>query len=490
MSPLTLDGAASLPPTVNLHVVGHCNFSCGYCYARFEQAKTFLPLPAARTILAQLAASGVRRITFAGGEPTLHPDLEALLRECARLGLIASLVTNGSRLDRDRCRRLFPWLRWLVLSCDSAERETNDRLGRRLRNDAIGQAARVEQAAAWLREWNAHRAPRDHVRLKLNVVVTAHNAHEDIGPWLEALRPERAKLLQCLVVPGENDDAESLRCSDEAFEAYHRRASASGSVTVVAETSDALLDSYAMIDPRGRFRQARAGGYVQSSLAHEVGVAAAWAQVGGCDLARFHARGGEYEDGEPSRANAHPVIAIEGLDGSGKSTVVQALARRLGAAVVGCPPTRLRAARAAADALPPAERRAWYWSANREAMADAAEHVFRGESVVMDRSFASTAAYGAAELDRSATPADVPRCVARPDLLVFLSVPEAERQRRLLGRGGTVTVEEQRLSQDDAFRRRVLDGYLALGARAIDASRPIAAIVDEVAALAEAVGLP
>ena len=71
---------------------------------------------------------------------------------------------------------------------------------------------------------------------------------------LKTVRPERVKLLQCCIVPGENDDAEHLRCPDGAFEAYRARAArlrASG-VTVVAERSGELLDSYAMVDPRVR----------------------------------------------------------------------------------------------------------------------------------------------------------------------------------------------------------------------------------------------
>jgi len=168
----TVSPSHCLPPTVNMHIVGHCNYRCGYCYARFEKSKTFLPLPEARRILAELKRHGATRITFAGGEPTLHPDLESMLRICAELGLVTSLVTNGSLLDRDTCRRLFPWLRWLVISCDSHVRATNDLLGRKLRRDLLGQPARVDEIVGWLKEWNAHRPVEEQVRLKMNIVVT------------------------------------------------------------------------------------------------------------------------------------------------------------------------------------------------------------------------------------------------------------------------------------------------------------------------------
>src|SRR5262249_6366782 len=159
------------------------------------------------------------------------------------------------------------------------------------------------------------------------------NVHEDPSEWLARLCPERVKLLQCCIVPGENDDAEHLRCPDDAFEEYRARAARLGAagVTVVAERSGELMASYAMIDPLGRFRQAGDEGYVESAPIAEVGVPHAWAQVGGCDMARFLARGGDYASGQPCRGARVPIVAIEGLDGSGKSTVVRALAARLGA---------------------------------------------------------------------------------------------------------------------------------------------------------------
>jgi radical S-adenosyl methionine domain-containing protein 2 len=467
-----------LPPTVNMHIVGHCNFRCAYCYARFETAKRFLPLPDARLILAQLRDEGARRITFAGGEPTLHPDVEEMLRACAASGLVTSLVTNGS-LERDACRRIFPWLRWLVISCDSSSRRTNDLLGRRAKVDALGQVARVERIVGWAHEWNARRPESERLRLKINMVVTSINAHEDPSEWLARLRPERVKLLQCSIVPGENDDAESLRCADDAFEGYRARLArvAHEGVVVVAERSGELLDSYAMVDPLGRFRQARGDAYVVSAPIAEVGVARAWGEVGGCDMARFRARGGDYDPGAPCSDVRAPIVAIEGLDGSGKSTVARALAARLGASVVKSPPSRTLHERAAADELPASERRDWYWRANREAMKDATDLVFQGTPVVMDRCFASTAAYGAAELGTVATLAEARRDVPRPDLVFLLSIAEGERRRRLRGRGGSPTKEEGRLSHDGAFRNRVLGGYAALGARSVDATGTVDDVV-------------
>lgn len=475
----------ALPPTVNLHIVGHCNYNCGYCYARFEQAKTFMPAAVARDILAKLRAEGVTRITFAGGEPTLHPDLVDILRACAEFDLTTSLVTNGSRLDRNACRRLFPLLRWLVLSCDSHTRETNDRLGRRLRVDPVGQPTRVDQIAGWVREWNAHRPEDERVRLKINLVVTSLNVEEDPSDWLLSLQPERVKLLQCCILPGENDDAGHLRCDADSFERYRARLTRleAAGVTVVAEREDDLLDSYAMVDPLGRFRQGRRDGYVHSQPISAVGVRAAWHEVGGCDLELFRARGGEYAAGPPSRGLRHPIVGIEGLDGSGKSTVAYALAARLEATVVSSPPARMLEERAAADASPAGVRRAWYWKAGIETMRDATDLVFAAAAVILDRCHVSTAVYSAAEQGRVASRADIPRDPPLPDLIVFLALPEEQRRRRLLRRGSALTAEEDRLASDDEFRQRVVDGYGAMSDVRVDAGLAVGQVVDRVIAL-------
>ena len=161
-------------------------------------------------------------------------------------------------------------------------------------------------------------------------------------------------------------------------------------------------------------------------------------------------------------ANGTHWIAVEGLDGCGKSTMVNLLADVLDAVVVNNPPHHMRDERKIADKLSNDERRAWYLSANREAARIAITTLEKGRSVVMDRSVASTLAFGDAENGQvtDCWPTDIPR----PDLLVLLQVSESERRRRCNSRGKTPTKEERKLEKEDAFRNRILNGYIALGA--------------------------
>ena len=132
----------------------------------------------------------------------------------------------------------------------------------------------------------------------------------------------------------------------------------------------------------------------------------AWSDVGGFDAERFDARGGDYEPGLPAGGSAPYWIAIEGLDGSGKSTMVSALAKAIDAQVVTNPPVNMTAERRDADQRPDAERRAWYRAANEAAAREALAVLATGRPVVMDRSHATTLAFAAAEDGRVAAAND------------------------------------------------------------------------------------
>lgn len=294
--------AVKLPPTVNIHCIGSCNYDCHFCYARFENSKVLLPLPDCQGILALLPNAGVRKLTFAGGEPTLHPDLRQMLAQARELGLVSALVTNGSKIDEKWCAEFLPEIRWLVLSLDSADPETCQRIGRHPKQGTIDHPAHIAWVAGMVNEWNSANS-KSEVLLKINIVVTALNAAEDPSDFLLRLRPRRVKLLQCAVRPGENDDAVSLRCTDEQFAAYSARLDGlrAAGIVVVTEFEEEQRNSYAMIDPRGRFFQSDASGRLTTGRPIlTVGVSQAWQDVGGYDARKFVARGGLYDTGLPA----------------------------------------------------------------------------------------------------------------------------------------------------------------------------------------------
>jgi MoaA/NifB/PqqE/SkfB family radical SAM enzyme len=82
-----------------------CNLSCKYCN---EYDKTSQPVPTAVMLrrIDQLAALGTTAVTFSGGEPLLHPELEALAAHVRQRGMIAGLITNGYLLTTERIENL------------------------------------------------------------------------------------------------------------------------------------------------------------------------------------------------------------------------------------------------------------------------------------------------------------------------------------------------------------------------------------------------
>lgn len=290
--------SVALPPSVNFHLWEPCNMRCRFCFATFQDVKQtvlprgHLPRDQSLAVVGQLAAAGFDKITFAGGEPTLCPWLGELIELAKQRGLTTMLVTNGSRL-------LAPgWLDthgshldWVVLSIDSADPRTHERLGRSI----AGQAGRALAVAHYLAI--AAELRRRNVRLKVNTVVTAENADDDMGDLLLALGPERWKVLQVLPIGGQNDGTvESLLIDEPTFRRYcarHQRVADAG-IAIVPEDNEDMTGSYAMVDPAGRFFDNTAGHYRYSRSILSVGVADAWQDIR-FDTQRFEERGGVYD---------------------------------------------------------------------------------------------------------------------------------------------------------------------------------------------------
>jgi thymidylate kinase len=147
-------------------------------------------------------------------------------------------------------------------------------------------------------------------------------------------------------------------------------------------------------------------------------------------------------------------IALEGLDGTGKSTVAAALARRLGAELLRTPPAALAPVRPLIDEAfesSPTARQLFYAATVAEASDRARRTLDTGRSVVIDRYWFSTVAYARVRegsLDLSVVE---PRLL-RPHLTVFLELEEPLRHRRVRTRGATAA-DERSLVTGEALAR-------------------------------------
>src|SRR6185437_7046738 len=97
--------SASHPVLAQIVPIRRCNLAATYCN---EYDKDSPPVPTAEMLcrIDKLGELGTSIITFSGGEPTLHPDLDLLIRRVRERGAIATIITNGYFLVPDRIKRL------------------------------------------------------------------------------------------------------------------------------------------------------------------------------------------------------------------------------------------------------------------------------------------------------------------------------------------------------------------------------------------------
>ena len=109
---------------LRLSVTDRCNYRCVYCMDpdfRYMPKRQLLSLSEYVTVARVCASLGIEKLRITGGEPTLYPQLNALIAELGRLefGDLA-MTTNGSLLQHmplEQWRR--QGLRRITLSLDS-----------------------------------------------------------------------------------------------------------------------------------------------------------------------------------------------------------------------------------------------------------------------------------------------------------------------------------------------------------------------------------
>ncbi len=87
------------PVMAHVVVTRRCNLSCGYCH-EYDKVSAPVPFDTMRARLRHLADLGTVLVTLTGGEPLLHPDLVAIVREVRTLGMTPAMNTNAYLLTR------------------------------------------------------------------------------------------------------------------------------------------------------------------------------------------------------------------------------------------------------------------------------------------------------------------------------------------------------------------------------------------------------
>ncbi|MFC5220476.1 radical SAM/SPASM domain-containing protein [Streptomyces coerulescens] len=91
----------AVPEFLELEITGRCQLTCpSLCYAMAGPAETDGSMTGDdwKRLLTEAASIGVKKVQFIGGEPTLHPEFEALVHRALAHGLGVQVYSNLYRV--------------------------------------------------------------------------------------------------------------------------------------------------------------------------------------------------------------------------------------------------------------------------------------------------------------------------------------------------------------------------------------------------------
>jgi len=213
---------------LRISVTDRCNFRCLYCMP--EAGLDWLPKAQILSyeeiaeVVRQLAPAGIRRLRITGGEPTIRPDLETLIRYVKGIPGIedVALSTNGVKLVERAVRYREAGLDRVNMSADSLRQ---DRIAEIARRDLGFNPIRALEAAE-----SAGLAP-----VKVNVVVMRGINDDEIGDFarLTLSHPWHVRFIELMPV-GELKDLEWKHVVSSA-EVLERCDGALGGIGATAE---------------------------------------------------------------------------------------------------------------------------------------------------------------------------------------------------------------------------------------------------------------
>jgi len=251
--------AAAAPRSVRVSLTDRCDLACLYCRPSRSDGylESRLDDGAWRAMLEGLAAAGVRRVRFTGGEPLLFRSLEAVVAHAVELGFEdVAVTTNATRLAARAALLRAAGLQRITISLDSLDAARFARLTRGGRLDEV--LAGVDAALA---------ARFDEV--KLNAVVLRGENDAELADlvrfaWARGIVP---RFLEVMPV------GEGARLVPDRLVTMRE---------MRAQLAPLLVDDTAVADPdRGPARYVAADGFVRPCLSKDDGASARLAAEAG-----------------------------------------------------------------------------------------------------------------------------------------------------------------------------------------------------------------
>src|SRR5688572_20523941 len=104
---MVLEGLLSTKHPLLAHIIPtrRCNLTCGYCN-EYDDFSPPIPIDTMLRRIDLLAGLRTAVVTLSGGEPLLHPQVEAIIGRIRHHGMIAGVITNGYLLTPQKIRAL------------------------------------------------------------------------------------------------------------------------------------------------------------------------------------------------------------------------------------------------------------------------------------------------------------------------------------------------------------------------------------------------
>ena len=262
----------------NWHITERCNYSCKFCFSKWERPyEIWKDEAAVEKLLTMISRSGQAevfraitsssgdlqpRINFVGGEPLiLGEKLDSYIKIAKSLGIGTSMITNASLLMKHIM--VVKHLDLIGISIDSLSHDTNLAIGRCDSSRRTMSEECLINLVSQIREIN------ELIDIKFNIVVNEHNWEQCLVSRLLLLNPAKIKIFKQLPFGKERG------ISDTQFNHFLMR-NETEHESIFIEGNEDMRNSYLMIDPMGRFFQnSTAKEYTFSKPIQDVGILAA-----------------------------------------------------------------------------------------------------------------------------------------------------------------------------------------------------------------------
>jgi MoaA/NifB/PqqE/SkfB family radical SAM enzyme len=254
-------------PSVDWWITSRCNLACDFCYGPVPGKD---PVSRRPGILAALAASSARAVTFCGGEPLLVRKIGEYAAVLGRSGKSAVLNTNGELLRKrlDQGFRLADFV-LVGISLEGSTREVHRAMrGEKADFDEVIEAARLV-------------TKEPGVGLKLATVVSGVNRDNlpALARTVRDLAPDIWRLYQYSRRGDQNTGQRRHWLEDDEFGRLAEEAAELAAPVPTAPSTEAETEGCLIVDPAGNVLQPVGDRYLRRGNCLEEPLDQIWAEI-------------------------------------------------------------------------------------------------------------------------------------------------------------------------------------------------------------------